>query len=128
MFDRELVTEILNQIIIAGKRIERRFSNIHSPDDFLNSDEGLDRLDAICMMLIAIGESLKYIDKVTDEKLLSQYPEVDWKGAKGVRDILSHHYFDINADIVFSICKERIPQLLDTVARMIDSHPTWHLI
>lgn len=121
MYDKELVIEILSQIITAGKRIERRASNINSPYDFLNTDEGIDMLDAICMMLIAIGESLKYIDKLTDEKLLSQYPEVDWKGAKGVRDILSHHYFDINADVVFTICKERMPKLLATVSRMIDN-------
>jgi uncharacterized protein with HEPN domain len=34
------------------------------------------------MMLIVIGESLKNIDKVTEEKLLSRYPDVDWKKAK----------------------------------------------
>ena len=44
----------------------------------------MDRLDAICMMLIAIGESLKNLDKVTGGRLLSKYPEIDWKGAKGI--------------------------------------------
>jgi len=121
MYDKELVIEILNQILTAGKRIERRAANIGVPDDFLNSDDGIDMLDAICMMLIAIGESLKYLDKLTNEKLLFQYPEVDWKGAKGVRDILSHHYFDLNADVVFTICKERIPLLLAAIRRMIDN-------
>jgi uncharacterized protein with HEPN domain len=40
------------------------------------------------MMLIAIGESLKNLDKVTGGTLFSRYPEVDWKGAKGIRDII----------------------------------------
>ena len=39
------------------------------------------------MLIIAIGDSLKNIDKITDYKLLPQYPEIDWKGAKGMRDI-----------------------------------------
>ena len=43
------------------------------------------------MMLIVIGESLKNLDKITDRKLLPQYSEVDWKKAKGMRDILTHH-------------------------------------
>ncbi len=72
------------------------------------------------MMLIAIGESLKYLDKITDGQLLEQYSEVDWKGAKGIRDIISHHYFDVDAEIVFSVCNERLPLLVQTVQRMKD--------
>jgi hypothetical protein len=52
MSDAALTREILCQILEAAKRIERRFSTIQSPDDFLAGDEGLDKLDAICMMLI----------------------------------------------------------------------------
>jgi uncharacterized protein with HEPN domain len=105
MFDAALVREILCQILEAAKRVERRFATIQSPDDFLVGNEGLDKLDAICMMLIAIGESLKNLDKITGGTLLSKYPEVDWKGAKGARDIISHHYFDLNAEAVFGICR-----------------------
>ena len=118
MYDQKLVSDILSQILEASRRIERRFSAIQSPDDFLVNDYGLDRLDAICMMLIAIGESLKYLDKITDGKLFEEYPEVDWKGAKGIRDIISHHYFDVDAEIIFSVCKERLPLLTQTVKRM----------
>jgi uncharacterized protein with HEPN domain len=118
MFDRDLANEILSQISTAANRIERRCEGIGKPDDFLISEEGLDRLDGICMMLIAIGENLKNLDKVTGGKLLVGYPEVDWKGAKGMRDIISHHYFDLNAEIVFSICKDRIPGLIKTVTKM----------
>jgi uncharacterized protein with HEPN domain len=119
MYDTELVIEILRQIQEAGKRIERRFSPVRHPDDFLTTDEGLDRLDAICMMLIAIGESLKNLDKLTNGELLARYPGVDWKGAKGARDIISHHYFDLNAEAVFGICKNDIPNLAATVDKMI---------
>jgi uncharacterized protein with HEPN domain len=119
MYDQEVILNILGQIKTAAQRIERRFTKILSPKDFLASDEGIDRLDAICMMLIAIGESLKQLDKITDSKLLRQYPEVDWKGAKGVRDVFSHHYFDINEEAVYTICDERIPGLIETISRMI---------
>ena len=84
MSDIELIGEILAQITEASRRIERRFEPITRPDDFLNSEDGVDRVDAICMMLIAIGECLKNLDKVTEGHLLSKYPEVDWKGAKGI--------------------------------------------
>ncbi len=59
MFDTELAREILRQILTAATRIERRFKGINTSDNFLQSDVGIDKLDAICMMLIAIGENLK---------------------------------------------------------------------
>lgn len=80
MFDVALVREILQQILEASRRVERRFSDINAADDFLTTDAGVDRLDAICMMLIAIGESLKNLDKITGGTLLARYPEVDWRG------------------------------------------------
>ena len=120
MSDVELILEILHQILEAGRRIERRFSPVKHPDTFLANDDGLDRLDAICMMLIAIGESLKNLDKLTNGELLIKYPAVDWKGAKGARDIISHHYFDLNAEAVFGICQSDIPTLTTTVERMIE--------
>lgn len=118
MFDKELTKEILRQILTAATRIERRFNGIHTPDDFLLSNAGIDKLDAICMMLIAIGENLKNLDKVTDGRMLVKYPEVDWKGAKGMRDIISHHYFDLNAEVVFSVCKDRIPGLIKVITKI----------
>lgn len=36
------------------------------------------------MLLIAIGESVKRVDKETNKQLLSQYPEIDWKGIMGM--------------------------------------------
>ncbi|HEX9591940.1 MAG TPA: HepT-like ribonuclease domain-containing protein [bacterium] len=91
MSDPALVREILAQILEGAARIERRFAPIQSAEDFLADDAGLDRLDAICMMLIAVGESLKNLDKVTGGELLGCHPQVDWAGAKGIRDVISHH-------------------------------------
>jgi uncharacterized protein with HEPN domain len=121
MSDKELVREILSQVLTAANRIERRSASIGKPDDFLASEDGLDKLDAICMMLIAIGENLKNLDKITGGTLLTRYPEVDWKGAKGMRDIISHHYFDLNAEVVFTICRERIPGLIKAITNMKDT-------
>ncbi len=35
-----------------------------------------------------------------------------------MRDIISHHYFDLNAEVVFSICKDRIPGLIEATMKM----------
>ena len=66
MYDRNLLVEKLKQIEEALKRIHRRSEGINSPDAFLDTPEGIDKLDAICMMLIAVGESFKKIDIETE--------------------------------------------------------------
>ena len=85
MYNKEIVIETIEQILEALKIIKRRSENINSPDDFLNSDNGLDMLDAICMQLIAVGESIKKIDKITDDKLLKNYSNIDWRGIHPVK-------------------------------------------
>ena len=120
MFDKDVVLQILKQIHDAAQRTLLRFEPINNVEDFTNSEEGLEKMDSIAMLLIAIGENLKKIDKLTDEALLCQYPEIDWKGAKGMRDIISHHYFDIDAEEIFWVCKHQMKPLTDTIAKIIE--------
>jgi uncharacterized protein with HEPN domain len=121
MYDKELALEILNQILQSTTIISKRYSKITS-NDFVNTEnteKGHEILDAICMQLIIIGESLKNLDKVTNNLLLNKYPEINWKKVKGMRDIISHHYFDINVKVVYEVCKNEIPQLHTVISKMI---------
>ena len=68
----------------------------------------------------SIGESIKGIDKVTNKELLPKYPEVDWKGAMGIRDIIAHHYFDIDAEEIYNIIKFDLKPLLQSIDNFID--------
>ncbi len=80
------------------------------------------RLESTCMLLIAIGESLKGTDKLTDKTLLDRYPLVDWKGAKGLRDIIAHKYFEIDGEIVFEVVKNKIPTMKTVIERIIEEN------
>ena len=80
----------------------------------------MERLDSTCMLLLAIGESIKGIDKMTQKRLFPNYPEVDWKGVMGIRDIIAHHYFDIDESIVFDVVKNKLPGMLETINKMIE--------
>ena len=55
MSDGDVIADQLEQVLEALNRIPRRFEEIEKPDDFVNSPEGEDRLDAICMILVAVG-------------------------------------------------------------------------
>lgn len=99
--------------------ILQRAETIHTSNDFLTTLSGVERLESICMLLIAIGESVKQIDKLTNKIWLTSYPEVDWKGVMGMRDIIAHHYFDIDAGIVFEVIKDQLPVVKSTIDRML---------
>lgn len=120
MFDKRLVLEILQQIEWSIKTVQKRFRPIETVDDFTESDAGLEKLDAICMQLIAIGESLKNLDKVTANALLLSYPEIDWAKVKGIRDVISHHYFDIDAEIIYDVCVNQIDKLGSAIQKIIE--------
>jgi len=119
MFDRKFVLEILEQILEASQTVLKRFEPIISVDDFTNSESGVEKLDAICMQLVAIGESLKKLDKITENELLARYPEIEWKKIKGMRDIISHHYFDIDAEVIFDVCENHFKALKETIHKII---------
>ena len=119
MYDIELVREILRQILGATQTVTRRFAPITSPEDFVTSEAGLEKLDAICMQLIAIGEGVKHLDKVTEGTLLPRYPQIGWKRVMGMRDVLSHHYFDLDAEVVYSVCENHIRVLTQTIQVML---------
>ncbi len=120
MYDKEAVLDILKQIHDAIQRIIKRSEAITKVEDFTGSSEGQEKLDGICMLIIAIGESLKNIDKMTSNELLPKYSDIDWKGVKGMRDIITHHYFDIDEEEIFWICKHQLRPLSDTIARIIE--------
>ncbi len=116
MYDKELAKEILIQLVLCSQKILKRMESVQTVTDLVQQDE---KLDALCMQLIAIGESLKNFDKVTDNALFPQYPNFDWKRAKAMRDIISHHYFSINPKIVFEVCQNEIPKLRDILQRIL---------
>lgn len=119
MFDQNLVLEILYQIYNSIQTIRKRFLPIKTPGDFTKNDAGKEKLDSICMQLITIGESIKNLDKVTEFKLLVNYSQIEWKKIKGMRDIITHHYFDINEDAIYSVCKYHLEDLEQTVLLII---------
>ena len=119
MYDRELVEEILSQIKNAVETVIQRFEPIQSFTDFLDTPEGREKLDAICMQLIAIGESVKKIDTISENALFCNYPDINWKGIKGIRDVISHKYFDIDAEEIFWICSNNMGPLLETIEKII---------
>ena len=115
----ELAVNILKQIEKAIEKIQERTKDINHVNDFITSSFGMEKLDATCMLLIAIGESLKGFDKVTNKQILSKYKSIPWNDIMGVWDIIAHHYFDIDAEEIFNIIKYDLEPLLYAIRELI---------
>ena len=107
----QMIYETLKNIDTAITRLQERTAQIHTVDDFLLSPIRKEKLDAACMVIIGLGEAIKTLDKLTDKQLLPTYPSIDWKKVMGARDVMAHHYFEVDADEIFSIIKNDIEPL-----------------
>lgn len=120
MCKSQIIESLLKKIFQTVERILANSETITSPSFYLLTPSGMERLESTCMLLIAIGEGVKGVDKLTDKKLLSFYPEMDWKGVMGMRDIIAHHYFDLDAEFVYDVIKHDLPKLKDVLQQIID--------
>jgi uncharacterized protein with HEPN domain len=118
MFDKNTAIDTIHLIIENIHIIQQRTIGIISHNDFTSTETGMMILDSICMKLAAIGECIKSLDKITQKELLVQYPQINWKLAMGMRDIIVHHYFDIDAEVIFKTLKEDIPSLFEVLEKM----------
>jgi uncharacterized protein with HEPN domain len=113
-----MVADILVLVNESIALVEERFEAIRAPEDFVESPEGLTLLDSIAMRLQVIGESVKKIMKL-DALFLDQYKDIEWVKIAKLRDLVSHHYDQVDHEILYDICKEYIPRLKDVVGRML---------
>ncbi len=103
---------MLGQIKNAILQLLEWNKDVCSPDDYYASPEGMKNLAASCMLIEAIGESIKRINELTQSKLLAERPEIPWVDVIGIRNHIAHGYFDIDGDIVFDVVKNNLQELL----------------
>ena len=106
---------LLTPLREALERIERKSAPLLADPSLLDQEDGQDRLDVICMQFLAAGEALKRLEKLEPGLLASQFPDIDWKGAMGFRDVIAHQYFDLDAEQVLLICQDALPGVLSAI-------------
>ncbi|MFH1453922.1 MAG: DUF86 domain-containing protein [Armatimonadota bacterium] len=74
--------------------------------DEFTKDEVLKR--ASTRSIEIIGEAVKNLSDDFKNKIKG---DAHWRRIAGMRDKLIHHYFGVNWDIVWSVIKDKLPQL-----------------
>jgi len=102
----------LESIIESIDRILEYTSGLKSADE-LNADYR--NFDATMMNFVVIGEM---VDKLSED-FKKHYPDIEWQKIKGFRNIVAHDYFGIDAEEVWQIIINKIPQLKTDIQSII---------
>ena len=90
-----------------------RFTTGLTQDDLLRDEK---TYDAVVRNLEIIGEAAKHVPNAVREKI----PDIEWRKAAGLRDMLSHVYFGIDNNILWSVIQNKIPILHKTIQHYLD--------
>ena len=71
--------------------------------------------DGVLRNLQTLAESAQRLS----ETIKKNYPEVDWRGLSGLRNILVHDYLGVNLREVWQLLATRLPPLKDTIQRIL---------
>jgi uncharacterized protein with HEPN domain len=102
----------LEDILEATRKITA-YTRSLSKAAFLEDEK---TFDAVVRNLEVIGEAVKKLP----EDLRAKHPALEWKKMAGLRDILIHEYFGLDAEIVWDIVQNKVPVLDREVRTMLN--------
>ena len=118
--NEEIILGLFQQIEESILLLQQWNQDVKEVDDYLLSPDGMKNLAATCMLIEAIGESVKKIDRRTNGELFLLRPEIPWKMVMGMRDHIAHGYFNIDAEMVFQTVKKNLSPLLEAIRFFIN--------
>lgn len=62
-----------------------------------------------------IGEAAKQVP----DDLRARYPDIDWRGMAGLRDVIIHQYDRIDPSVPFHVATAQLPPMIDRLRELI---------
>ena len=115
----EIINETLLNIRKSILLLLEWNEDVQSTDDWLNSPSGMQKLAANCMLIEAIGEAVKQIEKRAGREFLNQRPEIPWRDVMSMRNHIAHGYFDLDDEFVFAVIRDDLKPLLQAIEYLI---------
>lgn len=69
--------------------------------------------------LQVVGEAARALSSA----IRDSHPEIPWTKMIGMRNVLTHNYFEIDFDIVWIVVEQELPALKQDIARIVQSLP-----
>lgn len=77
-------------------------------------------VDAVVRNFEIIGEASKNIP----ERIRHKYPSVPWRKMIGLRNLISHEYFGVDYEMIWTITKENLPQNKIDIQMIVEAEKT----
>lgn len=110
---REIVLHTLQQIRDALLNLMEWNREVGCMDLLMATPGGMQKLAGNCMLIQAVGEGFKQIYRRTNGLLLPLRPEIPWRQVIGMRDRISHGYFEIDTEYVDDFIFNDAPPILE---------------
>jgi uncharacterized protein with HEPN domain len=108
------IDDFLQDLLREIGRIERFTADITSLQQFEQDEK---TTYAVIRSLELIGEAVKKIPP----SARIQNPEIPWKAIAGMRDILIHHYWDADLEIVWDVAQEHLEPLKLIISKLLNT-------
>ncbi len=99
-------------IVDSAQKILRFSEEFHDADDFYNDEKSF---DATMMNFVVIGEAVTKLNA----QVLDSNPQVPWPKIKGLRNIVAHDYFGIDAEEIWQIIQNYVPMLINDIEAIL---------
>ena len=106
---RTYLDDIIESINLLVLYTKNKTQHDYENDDLLH--------DAMLRRLEIIGEAVRHIPN----EFRTKYPDINWKEIAGMRDVLIHEYFGVNAERVWKTIQEDIPKLESQMKQVLAS-------
>lgn len=100
-------------IIDCCSKIQKFTADIWDADIFFADEK---TFDAVLMNFVIIGEAVTRLP----EDLKTQEPQIPWTRIKGFRNIVAHDYFGVDAEEIWQITKDNLPELEKEIKLMLE--------
>lgn len=111
----EVIEETLRNIRDSICLLQEWNRDLRGADEWTTSPTGMQKLAANCMLIEAIGEAVKKIEKRAGLEFLNQRPEIPWRDIMNMRNHIAHGYFELDDAYVYSVIKNDLSPLLDAI-------------
>ncbi|MBQ9522990.1 MAG: DUF86 domain-containing protein [Paludibacteraceae bacterium] len=117
----EIIHETLQNIRKSILLLQEWNKGLQSTDEWARSTTGMQKLAANCMLIEAIGEAVRKLDKRAGRDFLNQRPEIPWQDVMSMRNHIAHGYFELDDAYVLSVIQNDLAPLLEAVDYLISA-------